>query len=386
MAKLPISRFVNVNLTREDRFPSIEGFGVALLLQSKTVAGKLDAANRTRAYGSMDEVAVDFVAGDPFYVAASDAFAQNPAPLQVKAGWYDDAAFAAAIGDAPKKAAITGDLDKIEAADDGWYWIDVQASLRDGVASDAVIEWIESRRKMAFLTSNDVGHESAANATNISARHKGAYERSNVFYHTDAAKYPGFALAAKLGTFNFDEEGSAYTGKFKKLLGLASINKGSAVVQAITGFVPAIGQDSTSGHLANTYVDTKGTNLVVEGSTLTANVFTDEIHAGDWLSARMEEEVFAALLNNRRIAMDPNGMRILAGAAEAVMVRARRAGIVADYEDEDGDFVPAFIVTPGDVDAISAAQRKARIAPPVTVTFRYAGAVHYSTINIFMRF
>jgi hypothetical protein len=386
MAKLPISRFVDVNLTRDDRFPSIEGFGVALLLTSTTVAGKLDADNLTITYGSMAEVAVDCDAGQPFYEAASLAFAQNPAPLQVKAGWYDATGFAGAADAAAEKAFIADALDAIENADDGFYWVDVEAVLRDGPGSDAVIEWCEPRRKQAMLTSNDDGHEDAGDATNISARHKGAYERANVFYHTDATKYPGFAYAAKLGTFNFDEEGAAYTGKFKRLNGLSSINKGTAVVQAITGFVPALGQNSTAGHLANTYVDTKGVNLVVEGSTLTANVFTDEIHAGDWLSARMEEEIFAALLNNKRIAMDPNGMRILAGAAEAVMVRARRAGIVADYEDENGEFVPAFTVTPGDVDAISAAQRKARIAPAVQVNFRYAGAVHFATISITMRF
>lgn len=386
MAKLPISRIVNVTLTREDQYPTIQGFGVALLLQSKTIAGKLDASVRTIVYGSMDEVAVDFVSSDPFYIAAADAFAQNPRPLQIKAGWYSAANYASAADATAKKAVITAALDAIEDFDDGWYWVDVERALRDTPAADAVIDWCLPRRKQAYITSNDAGHEAVNNTTCISARYKGKTDRANVFYHTDATRYPGFAFAAKLGTFNFDEEGAAYTGKFKRILGLGSVNKGSAVVQAITGFVPALGQNTTAGHCANTYVDVKGTNLVVEGSTLTPNVFTDEVHAGDWLSARMEEEVFAALLNNKRIAMDPNGMRVLAGAAEAVMVRARRAGIVADYEDEDGDFVPAYTVTPGNVDAISAAQRKARVAPPVTVNFRYAGAVHYATVNISMRF
>ncbi|MEC5289385.1 MULTISPECIES: DUF3383 family protein [unclassified Aurantimonas] len=386
MAKLPISRFVNVDLTREDRFPTIEGFGIALLLTSQTVVGKLDASNLTRTYGSMAEVAVDFAAGDQFYQAALLAFSQNPSPLQVKAGWYNTTTYTAALTDPLKNGVISDALDAIEDADDGWYFIDVETALRDIAGADAVIEWTEARRKQAMLTSNDIGHETVSDVANISARHKGDFERTNIFYHTDATKHPGFAYAAKLGTFNFDEEGAAYTGKFKRLNGLDSINKGSAVVQAITGFVPSLGQDMASGHMANTYVDTKGVNLVVEGSTLTANVFTDEIHAGDWLSARMEEEVFAAMLNNKRIAMDPNGMRILAGAAEAVMVRARRAGIVADYEDENGEFVPAFTVTPGDVDSISAAQRKARIAPATQVVFRYSGAVHFAVISITMRF
>ncbi|KQT52221.1 MULTISPECIES: DUF3383 family protein [unclassified Aureimonas] len=385
---VPISRFVNVQVTRKDRFAAIEGFGVALLLQSKAVTGSLDATRRTKVYGAIEEVAVDFVPTDAFYIAAEQAFAQRPRPLQIKAGFVSLTAYTAAATPTLKKAAFKTELDAIQDFDEQWYWSDVEATLRDSPAAQGLIEWVQARRKIASITSNDAGIEDLANTTNIAAVNKtSGFDRTRIFYHTDAAKYPGFANAAKLGSYNFDEEGAGYTAKFKAVEGLAPLNKRSSVVQAITGFVPALGRNPAAGHLADTYVDTKGISLVVEGGTLNKDVFIDEVHACDWLAARMEEEVFNAMLANKRIAMDnPRGMAILAGACEAVMVRADRAGIVARYLDTNGDIQPSFIVTPGDVNAISAAQRKQRIAPATDVTFRYAGAVHYATVNISVEF
>lgn len=385
---VPISRFVNVTVNLNARFLTIQGFGVPVLHQSVSIAGELDADHRTKVYGDIDEVAADFATTDPFYIAALQAFSQRPRPLQIKASWYNATGYAAASTDELKKAFFLSELDEIEDYDSNWYWSDVQASLRDGPAAQALIEWTQARRKFASITSNDDGHEDPDDETNISAVNKtSGYNRTRIFYHTDATKYPGFANAAKLGTFNFDQEGAAYTAKFKSVEGLAPIVAKSSVVQAITGFVPDSGRDPTAGHLADTYTDTRGIALIVEGGTLDKDVFIDEIHGTDWLAARMEEETFNAFLRNKRIPMDnPRGMAILAAAAEAVMVRADRAGIVSRFTDENGEIQPAFTVTPGDVTTISEAQRKQRLAPATRVDFVYAGAVHYATVIIDVRY
>lgn len=384
---VPISRFVNVIVDLKNRFPAIEGFGVAGLLQSVTIAGELDADHRTKVYGNIDEVAADFDATDPFYVAANEAFSQNPSPLQIKALWYSATDYTAAEDDAAKTAFIKDELDEIQDQDPNWYWVDIEASLRDGPAAQAVIEWVQARRKFARITSNDENMEDPTDETNIAAVNKeSGYTRTGIFYHTDATKYPGFANAAKLGTFNFDEEGSAYTAKFKRVNGLAPIDRKSSVVQAITGFVPGLGRDPASGHLADTYVDTRGISLVVEGGTLDKDTFIDVTHGTDWLAARCEESVFAAMLNNNRIPMDDRGMELLASAVRTVMASADRAGIVAQFYDQDGILQPSYEVIAGDVNAISAAQRAQRVAPAVRVNLRYAGAVHYATVNIEVRF
>lgn len=379
MAKLPYSRVVNVTLSRKDRFAAKRGFGTPLFLTSVAKTGKVDATNLTKVYGSIDEVAADWATNDAFYIAASAAFGQNPRPLQIKAAYYDASTV---ISAATMKTA----LNAIYEFDPDWYWLGIEAALRDTVMVDGAIEWLDSRAKFGHFESNAAGTESSANTTVTAAKNKGTHERAAVFYSTKTAEYPAFALSAALGTFNFDDADSAYTAKFKKLIGITSEDKGSAVVQAVTGFTPAIGQATATGHCANMYVNIGGQDFVVEGSTLTPNVFIDEIHASDWIIARTEEEMLGVLLNNARVPFDNSGMEMLASAARTVMRQAERAGLIAQDLDENGDYAPAVTITVPSVFDVPASQRNARIAPAIAVTFRYAGAVHYTTVNYTMTF
>lgn len=381
VARLPYNRVVKVNVNRNDAFPSRRGFGVPLFLTAQEITGVLDATHRTVVVGSMDEVVdLGFDAGDEFYDAAELAFSQNPRPTQLKAGFV-------VIDVTPTAAELKAQLDIIYDADPAWYWIGIETSMRDQAYLDGLIEWVEAKNKFALIDSNDAGHENPANTTCISARHKGTVERTGVFYHTDAAEFGGFALAASLGTRNFDNPNSAYTAKFKRLRSVTPINKGSAAVQAITGFTPELGQSTVAGHCANTYIDIGDRDFTAEGSTLTPNVFIDEIHSTDWIIARTEEEALATLLNNDRVPFTDAGMEILASAARTVMTQATIAGLIAsDLDPETGLYAPAVVITVPSVFSVPASQRKNRIAPPIQVTFRYSGAVHYTTINYTMNF
>lgn len=380
MAVLPYSRVVNVTLSRQDAFPSRRGFGTPLILQSIAKAGKVDATNRTKVYASIEEVASDFATTEDAYKAALVAFSQNPRPLQVKVAYYDATV-------ATNAALLLAQMDLIYGYDSDFYAITVETALRDQAKTDGLINWTQAKNKIAIIDSNDALMVNPADTTNIAARFKGVVDRSAVFYHSTAAMFPAISLAAYMATRNFDEPNSAYTAKFKNLPGITPVNVGSAAVTAITGFTPGIGEAVATGHCANTYVDIGGRNFVVEGSTLTANVFIDEIHSTDWIIARTEEEALGILLNNARIAFDDGGMEQIASAARIVMQQAGRAGIIAkDLNPVTGEYEAAVEITVPSVFSVPASQRKARIAPPISVRFRYAGAVHYTTINYTMTF
>lgn len=381
MSKLPYSRTVNVTLTRNQQFPSRRGFGVLLLLSTVSIAGVLDTTHRTKVYGNMEEVAVDHASATDVYAAALAAFSQNPRPLQIKVGYIDFDSVESTAQD------LQNELNAINEQDTDWYWLTLTKSLRDLAALDGAIEWIEAQSKQALFDSNDVATESATDTTSIAARNKGQFERTSIFYHPDEEEHLGVATAARLGTFNFDQADSNYTAKYKKVLGVAPVNLGSAVVQAITGFTPALGQSDTAGHMANTYVDIGGQYFLVEGSTLTPNVFIDEVHASDWIIARTEEETLAVLLNNNAVPFTDAGMELLASGARIVMRQAFRAGLVADdLNPETGLYEAATEFTIPSVFDVPESQRKARIAPEIAVRFRYRGAVHYTTINYRMTF
>lgn len=381
MARLPYSRVVDVSLSRNDRFPTQRGFGTGLILTTTAVAGEVDATNRTKIYANMDEVVADHAAGTNVYEQLNTLFAQNPAPNRVKVGYVD---FTAGTTTA---AQLKTELDTIFNIDQDFYAILIDRSMRDDAALDGLVEWTEAKSKINMIDSNDALLQDDTDTTNIAARHKGTVDRTAVFYHTDAAEYLAAAAWAYMATRNFDQADSAYTLKFKPALLISPVNIGSDGIASITGFVESIGQSESAGHCANTLIDIGNQNFIVEGSVLRQNVFLDEIHATDYIVARTEEKTLAMFLQNGRIPFTDQGMQQLASIPRAVVSQGVRAGIVAsDIDPVTGDYSPAFTITVPSVFDVPESQRKSRISPAIQVTFRYAGAVHYTTINYTMTF
>lgn len=384
MAKIPYSRVVNVSLSRNDSFPTRRGFGTQLILTHTAVSGVVDATKRTKLYASLQEVEADYPASTSTYKAAATAFSQNPRPVRLKVGYV---ATPAGADDAAKKAAFITSLNSLVDYDQSWYMATITADMRDQPYLSGLVEWIESQPKIAMIDSNDVNLKDPADTTNIAARHKGTVERTAVFYHEDVDAYLAASMAAYMSTRVFDDADSAYTLKFKKAPTVDAVNIGSSALTAVTGFVEGIGQSETAGHLANTLIDIGDQNFLVEGSVLSQNVFIDEIHATDWIVARTEEEALALFLNNARIPFTDQGLQQIASVPRMIMAQAVRAGIVAkDLDPATGNYEPAFEITVPSVFDVPESQRKARIAPAIQVRFRYAGAIHYTTINYTMTF
>jgi hypothetical protein len=382
MARLPYSRIVDVSLTKLDRFARRRGFGIPLILTSDD-SGDVDATTRTKVYGTMEEVADDYASTTEPYKAALAMFSQTPRPLQIKIGFIDDG-----VLDTPTPSPTIGaELDAVYAYDNDWYWLTMTSEFRDNAILDAVMAWVDAKPALFIIASNAAGHEDPANTTALAPRNKGIRQRSAVFYHPTAAEYPDAAFIAVLSRFNFDQRNSAYTGKFKKLVGITPANIASAAVQGATGFVPAIGVSTATGHLANVYVDIGGINMTVEGTMLDGG-FIDELHFADWLIARTEEELLSTLANQPgRVPYTNAGMQILVAAVESVMQRAVIAGAIGDSTDPTtGELSPAYDISVERVEDVPESQRRQRIAPAVDCRFRIAGAVHYATARFFLSF
>lgn len=383
MARLPYSRVINVSLTKLDRFARRRGFGVPLILTTDTDStSPIDATDRTKVYGSIDEVAADWSDTSAAYKAALAMFSQTPRPLQIKIGFVDPGV----LGSVPSPT-IAAELDAIYDYDTDWYWLTGTSEFRDTDVVDEIMEWVDAKTRLFMIETNDPATENPADTAGVAARNKGVRQRSAVFYHPHAAEYPASAFISVLSQFNFDQRASAYTGKFKRLVGITPANIASAEVQAATSFVPAVGVSTATGHLANVYVDIGGVPMTVEGTMLDGG-FIDELHFADWLVSRTEEEMLSTLANQPgRIPYTNSGMQILVGTVEGVMRRAVVAGAIADTTDpETGERLDAYEIAVERVEDIPASQRRQRIAPPVDVKFRYAGAVHYASARFYMSF
>src|SRR5690606_33655205 len=136
---------------------------------------------------------------------------------------------------------------------------------------------------------------------------------------------------------------------------------------------------------ANTYVNIGGLDMVVEGN-VGSGAFIDEIHAGDWIVARTREALLSTLANNARIPYTNAGVAVLTNTIDGVMRRAFAAGIIASDTGDDGEYLPEYEISVDRVENIPPSQRRNRIAPDITVDFRYAGAFHYVTSRLIMRF
>jgi len=390
MAKLPYSRVVDVTITRQDRFPTAAGFNTALLISGTTLAGKVDGTHRTKLYSSMDEVISDgWPTTSEAYKAANVFFSARVRPRQLKIGYAD-----ATVAD------VTTELNAIYLADSDWYW-GMHTNEFDGADQIKIADWAEAHSVIFAIGSSDVDTETAGgNASSSIAAYTQSlsYDRSPVFYHTDAAAYLGpgawgYAAARDLDRSNYNlakkgviDSGQAYTLKFKEVPGIATINKPSAAVQAITGFVPGLGLSKDAGYFANTYVNIGGLDMIVEGSC-PSGAFIDEIHFTDWLKARTQESILGVLANNARVPYTNKGIGFLISAGvEPPLRRAYAAGLIAQDQDDNGNDLPPWEIAVDDVLNIPASQRRQRIAPDIKVTFRYAGAIHYASVTMTLQF
>lgn len=389
--RLPYSRVFDVTVTREDKFPTPAGFNTAMLLTTTALAGKVDGTKRTKLYSTIEEVAADgWLTTSEAYKGASIFFSARVKPRALKVGYIDGAA-----------EDITTELNSLWAADPDWYWGAHGPSLNDSTKQQAMAAWAESKTVMLGLDSNDVDTETGSSLATASIAEKLEslkYDRSPVFYHTAPNAYLamaawGYAASRDLDRANYAlakrgimDSGQAYTLKFKELPGVAPIDRASAAVQAVSGFVPGVGLDPAQGHTANTYINIGGRNMLVEG-TVPSGTFIDVIHASDWLKARIQESALGFLANNARVPYDNRGMAaFLDGAIFPPLRRAFAAGIVAAREGDSGEFLPEYEVAVDDVANIPASQRAQRIAPDVKILLRYAGAIHWGSATITMKF
>lgn len=386
--KLPYSRVIDVTVTRQDRFATAQGFSVINILGIESKAGVLDSAIRTKVYGSMTEVAVDWAATSEFHKAAQRIFQRNPSPRQIKLSFRD------------AEKNILDELDAIYAYDADWYWLTHTKELADKPDQLKVADWAEAHNVLfggdTFAVKTE---DKAARGTDCFAsyiRDKN-YTRSAAFYHVDpdayfAASALAYCARRDLDQANFDramqgdlDSGQAYTLKFKGCPGIATLNKDSGAVQAVTGFVPGLGLDPAQGNLANAYVNVGGVDMIVEGN-VGSGEFIDVIHSLDWLRARVQEAMLSTLANNPRVPMTNPGVAFLInGGVRPPLNRAVAAGIIAG-DMVDGQYMPEYEIAAERVENIPASQRHQRIAPDIQVKTRLAGAIHYASCNIIVSF
>lgn len=370
---LSLNKAINVTITRQTQLPQGPGFGIPLIIGPDTT-GVIPLVERARSYSSIESVAVDFNAADEEYKAANAAFAQEPRPTGVVIG----------VRDALKPGSLGDELDAIQDVNDSWYACMLTADARVSDEAALALEaasWCESRFKL-FLTASN---EAAAIATGGAGGLPGSfntlgYDRSLCFYHQDADadavnSYPEAAFLGKMLTVNFDGRRTTKTGKWKSLTGIYTSPLTPNQYDAL------LGDGGAAARYGNAYVDLGGYSMVDAG-TMGSGEFFDTMHGIDWLLAEVQFRVFGKLTSLNKVPYTDAGMEILIAQVRAALVQGQENGLIAPDEPDGLDGItPGFEVSAPSVFSVSAANRAARIAPPITFSARIAGAVHYLTVN-----
>lgn len=234
----------------------------------------------------------------------------------------------------------------------------VTVNLTDAYTLASV--WAETQKKIYFFSSsliNIKGSGSADIASVIEAQNR---DRTASMFHTasqgDAT--PGWMEAAWPGECLPHDPGSQ-TWKFKTLASVASYNLTSAERTNIT--------DKN----CNIFTETGGVDVTEEG-VVTSGEFIDIIRSIDWIESRLQENIFAGLINVRKIPYTDGGVAVIVGLVQEILEEAASNGILIKE---------SIVISFPLVENIATADKIARTLPDVTFTANLQGAIHHVEIT-----
>lgn len=350
-----LNDIVTVEITRETTPISVASFGIPMIASEFATSKTTPAFTRARSYSTLAEMVADGWSapdpetpgsGDPEYLKAQALFTQNPRPSRVIIGRKDstDANWAAA-------------LDAIQAENDEWYGL---LAIPDGTFSTdvtAIATWVESQRKIYFVQALDTAILTNGTSDIAYLLKTAARDRTAVIYHLSANSAQE-AEAAWMGE-GFPYDPGTSTWAYKDLAGVTP----DTFTSSQRGY--ALGKNCNIFHIV-------GGARVTENGKVASGEYIDVIIGVDWIQARLQEAVYGALVNNRKLPYDDGGITAVVGLVKGVLLEAANRGILQR---------DSIIVTAPKYSEISSADKLARKLPDVTFTALLVGAIHSTEIQ-----
>lgn len=253
---------------------------------------------------------------------------------------------------------VATDLTAINAYDSTWYGLINPWNSTAMIM--AVAAWAESNEKLFVAADCDTRAANLSLAADTALAAAGsamcraktaAYARTAVIYHPDSAE---FADAAWLGKCLPYDPGSE-TWNFKTLAGVDAVS------------ITTTHRTNVLAKYGSVYHTVAGVNTT-EGSTVAANEFIDVVRFRDWLKARMQERIFARLVNTKKIPYTDSGIAVIEAEVRGQLDEGVEVGGIATS--------PEYEVTVPKASACSAADKTARTLRNVKFSCTLAGAIH----------
>lgn len=249
---------------------------------------------------------------------------------------------------------VAADLAAIQLVDDTWYGV---INLFNSAAEVAAVAgWVEGAGKMFFADTQDSGVLGSGSTDIGSTLKTSAYARTALLYHPNPGAFAAGAWAGRCLPLDPGSE----TWKFKTLSGVPAVTLTATQI------------NNMKAKYVNYYYSLGGKNITAEG-VVSANEFIDIIRGRDWMQARLQENIYARLVNAKKIPYTDAGIAVVEAEVRAQIDDGIRVGFLAAS--------PAPTVTVPKASSASANDKAARILKNVSFTATIAGAIHKLVIS-----
>jgi hypothetical protein len=246
---------------------------------------------------------------------------------------------------------IVDDLTAIQVENDDWYFF---CPVNHGKAVlEAAAAQIETLVKLMIVSSPDADIYDTTATTDLASNLQTAgYTRTALLYHPKTSLQPAGAGWTGKGA---PKDPGSITWMFKDLSGIDYVDLTDTQINTI------------SGKSANTYIRMAGLSITQTG-IVASGEYIDVIRGIDFITARMQEYVFARLVNLDKIPYTDQGIATIEAEVKAVLRLAVNQQILA-ADPEPTTLVPK-------VADVAAADKANRILRDVTFEGTLAGAIH----------
>jgi hypothetical protein len=180
-------------------------------------------------------------------------------------------------------------------------------------------------------------------------------------------------------TTNFNGSNTTLTMKFKQEPG-------------ITPEVLSATQASTlANKRANVYVQYNNGTAITQEGTMSGRAYFDEMHGLDWLSNRVQTDIWNVLYQAPKIPQTDPGVHVLVATCDGGLSQGVQNGLIAPGiwnapgfgELHQGDLLSnGWYTFANPVATQDQADREARIAPLIQIAVKLAGAIHFADVVI----
>lgn len=261
-----------------------------------------------------------------------------------------------------------------------WYGLNVPAAVNsDHLAIAAYIEAATSKH-LYGITTQDGGVLVASTTTDIAYQlQQLAYNRTLTQYSSTDANAVVSAMARILTT-NFGGSNTVITLKFKQEPG---------VVAETLNLTQVTAAENKNCNLFLTY---NNNTAILEQGVVASGSFVDITTGTDWLAITIQTALYNLLYTSTtKIPQTDQGMQLLTSQCEAICSQAVINGLVAPGvwnsggfgNLAQGDFMSkGFYVWCAKVSTQLQSDRTARLAMPIQIAIKLAGAVHSANVAI----